>query len=127
LTRTAYAAAIVWALVSVGASWRDALRRPADPIVSLEAEFQALAPALPPSGAVGFLRFHVDDDRADRLRVFYAAQYALAPRLIQKRTDLELLIVVPDALRPGVDDRLADFTVVASSKTGYRVYQRRVK
>ena len=38
-----------------------------DPVTALEAEFRTLAHALPPSGAVGFLRYDVDDDRADHV------------------------------------------------------------
>ena len=55
------------------------------------------------------------------------AQYALAPRLVEKRTDLEFLIVARDALRPGIDDRIAGFALVAASREGHRVYQRRVQ
>jgi hypothetical protein len=118
---------LVWALVSAGASWRQAAMRRANPVTALEAQFRALAPALPPSGAVGFLTYDEDDDRADHLVVYYVAQYTLAPRLIQKRTDLEFLIVARDAMRPDDDDRLDDFVIVASSSQGHRVYQRRVK
>jgi hypothetical protein len=98
--------------------------RAADPVTALEAEFRTLAPALPPSGGVGFLRYDVDDDRADRMMVYYVAQYTLAPRLVLKRTDLEFLIVARDALRDGIDERLAGFAPIASSREGYRVYQR---
>ena len=101
--------------------------RTADPVAALEAEFRTLAPFLPSSGVVGFLRYDVDDDRADRIQVYYVAQYTLAPRLIEKRTDVEFLIVAPDALRPGIDDRLAGFAIVTTSREGYRVYQRRAQ
>ena len=102
--------------------------RTADPVAALEAEFRTLAaPFLPSSGVVGFLRYDVDDDRADRVQVYYVAQYTLAPRLIEKRTDVEFLIVAPDALRPGIDDRLAGFAIVTTSREGYRVYQRRAQ
>jgi hypothetical protein len=99
--------------------------RASNPVTALEAEFRALAHALPPSGAVGFLTYAVDDDRTDHVMVYYVAQYALAPRLVVKRTDLEFLIVARDALRPGIDERLVDFVPVATSKDGHRVYQRR--
>ena len=56
---------------------------------------------------------------------YYLAQYTLAPHVVEKRTDLEFMIVAPDAVRPGVDDRLAGFMPIATSKGGYRVYQRR--
>jgi hypothetical protein len=127
LTRAVSAAVLVWSLVSAGFAWRDAARRTVDPVVVLEAEFRTLAPFLPPAGVVGFLRYDVDDDQADRIQVYYVAQYTLAPRLIEKRTDVEFLIVARDALRPGVDDRLAGFAIVTTSREGHRVYQRRVR
>ena len=56
---------------------------------------------------------------------YYVAQYTLAPRVVENRTDLEFVIVAPDAVRPGVDGRLAGFMPIATSKEGYSVYQRR--
>jgi hypothetical protein len=116
--------ALVWAVLSAAIAWGSAPAPGVDSVTALEMEFRALARVLPPSGAVGFLRYEVDDDRGDRIMVFYVAQYALAPRLVEKRTDREFLIVARDALRRGVDDRLAGFEPVASSKEGYRVYRR---
>ena len=96
-------------------------------MAALEAEFRSLSHALPPSRPVGFLRYEIDDDRADRVMTYYVAQYALAPRVVEKRTDLEFMIVAPDAVRAGVDDRLAGFMPIATSKEGYSVYQRRAQ
>ena len=127
LTRAVSAVVLVWSLASAAGAWRDAAMRTADPIAALEAEFRTLVSFLPSSGVVGFLRYDVDDDRADRIMVYYVAQYTLAPRLIEKRTDVEFLIVARDALRPGVDDRLAGFEIVTTSSEGYRVYQRRAQ
>jgi hypothetical protein len=124
LTRAVCAVVLVWSVVSAATACRNAAMRAADPVTALEAEFRTLAPALPPSGGVGFLRYDVDDDRADRMMVYYVAQYTLAPRLVLKRTDLEFLIVARDALRDGIDERLAGFAPIASSREGYRVYQR---
>ena len=125
LTRAVSAVVLVWALVAVAAAWRYAAMRAPNPVTALEAEFRTLAQALPPSGAVGFLTYAVDDDRADHVMVYYVAQYALAPRLVVKRTDLEFLIVARDAMRPGIDERLVDFVPVATSRDGHSVYQRR--
>jgi hypothetical protein len=127
LSRVVSVVVLVWALTSVAVVWRNAAARGSDSVTSIEQEFRALARVLPPSGAVGFLRFAADDDSVDHTMVFYLAQYALAPRLVEKRTDLEFLVVARGAMRPGRDDRLAGFEPVASSKEGYRVYQRRVK
>ena len=125
--RAVSAVVLAWSLASVAAAWRDVALRTADPVAALEGEFRTLAPFLPPSGIVGFLGYDVDDDRPDRIRVYYVAQYTLAPRLIQKRTDVEYLIVPRDALRPGVDDRLAGFVIVTTSREGHRVYRRHVR
>jgi hypothetical protein len=96
-------------------------------VTALEAEFRSWERILPPSGAVGFLEYAIADDRADRVMVYYVAQYALAPRLVEKRTDLEFLIVARDALRAGEDQRLAGFVPVASTREGHRLYQRRAQ
>ena len=116
---------LLWAVVSAAATLRTAAMQTTNPVTSLEAQFRALAPALPPSGTIGFLEYGVDDARADHVMVYYAAQYALAPRLVEKRTDLEFLVVARDALRPGVDERLSDFELVTSSSEGHRLYRRR--
>lgn len=127
LTRVISLVVVVWVLVSVIAACRNALMRGADPVAALETEFRTLSHALPPSGPIGFLRYEADDDRADRVMTYYVAQYALAPRVVEKRSDLEFVIVAPDALRSGVDDRLAGFMPIATSRQGYRVYQRRAQ
>ena len=127
LTRAVSLIVVVWALVSVIAAGRNAMMRGADPVTALEAEFRSLSHALPPSAPVGFLRYEADDDRADRVMTYYVAQYSLAPRVVEKRTDLEFVLVAPDALRPGGDARLVGFVPVATSKEGYSVYQRRAQ
>ena len=125
LARLAVVIVVVWAFVCVIAASRNAIMRGTDPVAALETQFRALSHALPPSGPVGFLRYDADDDRADRVMTYYVAQYTLVPHVVEKRTDLEFVIVAPDAVRPGVDDRLAGFTPIATSKEGYSVYQRR--
>jgi hypothetical protein len=125
LTRIVSVVVVVWALVSVIAACRNAVMRGPDPVAALETQFRSLSQALPLSGTVGFLRYDMDDDRADRVMTYYVAQYTLAPRLVEKRTDVEFLIVAPDAARPRGDGRLIGFVPVATSKEGYAVYQRR--
>jgi hypothetical protein len=127
VTRAAAVVVLAWALLSATAAWRSAAARTSDTVTALEAEFRALGQALPPAGPVGFLEYAVDDDHADRVMVYYVAQYALAPRLVQKGTDLEFLIVPRDALRAGMDERIAGFVPVASSRQGHRLYQRRAE
>jgi hypothetical protein len=118
---------VVWALVSVIVACRTAVVRGPDPVAALEREFRTLSRALPPSVPVGFLRYDSDDDRADRVMTYYVAQYTLAPHLVEKRTDVEFLLVAPDAPRPGNDARLAGFVPVATSSNGFSVYQRRAQ
>jgi hypothetical protein len=127
LTRAAAVVVLAWALLSATAAWRSVAGRSSDTVTTLDAEFRSLGRALPPSGAVGFLEYAVDDDRPDRVMVYYVAQYALAPRLVQKRANLEFLIVARDALRAGDDQRIAGFELVASSREGHRLYQRRAQ
>jgi hypothetical protein len=127
MTRAAAVVVLAWALLSATAAWRNAAGRGSDTVTALEAEFRSLGRVLPPSGAVGFLEYAVDGDRADRVMVYYVAQYALAPRLVEKRTDREFLIVARDALRAGDDQRIAGFVPVASTREGHRLYQRRAQ
>jgi hypothetical protein len=127
LTRVISSIVVVWALVSVIAAARNAILRGPDPVASLETQFRTLSRALPPLGSVGFLRYDIDDDRADRVMTYYVAQYTLAPRLVEKRTDVEFLLVPPDALRPGGDVRLIGFVPVATSREGFSLYQRRAQ
>ena len=127
MPRAAAVVVLAWALLSATAAWRSAAERSSDIVTALEAEFRSWERILPPSGAVGFLEYAIADDRADRVMVYYVAQYALAPRLVEKRTDLEFLIVARDALRAGEDQRLAGFVPVASTREGHRLYQRRAQ
>lgn len=118
---------VVWALVSVVAACRNAIMRGPDPVAALETQFRTLSRALPPAVPVGFLRYDSGDDRAERVMTYYVAQYALAPHLVEMRTDLEFLIVAPDAARPGGDVRLVGFVPIATSKEGFSLYQRRAQ
>ena len=127
MPRAAAVVVLAWALLSATAAWRSAAERSSDIVTALEAEFRSWERILPPSGAVGFLEYAIDDDRADRVMVYYVAQYALAPRLVEKRTDREFLIVARDALRAGEDQRIAGFVPVASTREGHRLYQRRAQ
>ena len=126
LTRVAAAVVLLWALFSVAAALRNAVMRPPYQIASLEAEFRALVRELPPTAVIGFLEYGVDDASPDHVMVYYVAQYALVPRVVVKRTDVEFLVVARDAVRPGGDERLSGFEVVASSRQGHRLYRRSV-
>ena len=124
LTRVVTAIVLLWALFSVAAALRNAVMRQPYQVTSLEAEFRTFARELPPAAVIGFLEYGVDDASSDHVMVYYAAQYALVPRVVVKRTDLEFLIVARDAMRPGGDERLSGFEVVASTRQGHRLYRR---
>ena len=126
LTRLGVGVVILWALPAIYGTQRFADARRTDPVAALEAEYGALAPALPPRGAVGFLEYAVDDDSAEHVMAYYVAQYTLAPRIVLKRADQEFVIVPRGAPRAGGDERLAGLAPVASSPGGYRLYRRRV-
>ncbi len=122
--RALAALAIVWALVTAGAALRAARALPPDPMARLEAEFRELAVSLPTIGEVGYLERYADEDAADEVQRHYAAQYALAPRIVRRRTGQEFLIVAAGTARPGGDSRLDDYAPVASTPAGHRVFRR---
>jgi hypothetical protein len=124
LTRVAAAVVLLWSLFSVAAVLRNAVLRQPYQVTSLEAEFRALARELPPTAVIGFLEYSVDDASPDHVMVYYVAQYALAPRVVLKRTDVDFLLVARDALRRGHDERISGFELVASSRQGNRLYRR---
>ena len=116
--------ALAWSLVAGASAVRVALVQPADPMQRLEAEFLELAPRLPPTGVVGYLdRYENAGDEAV-VRERYAAQYALAPRVVLARTGPEFLIVAHDTERPGGDSRLAGYFLVATTPAGHRLFRR---
>lgn len=125
LPRAGVVLVLVWALVSAAVHWRSAAARGPDPVAELDAEFQALSRAASSAGPIGYLEPYDDPDRADNLLVYYVAQYAFAPRLVLRRTDLDLLVVPEGAARPDGDERLAGFEPVAGSPGGHRLDRRR--
>jgi hypothetical protein len=116
--------ALAWSLVAGASAVRAALAQPADPMPRLEAEFLELAPRLPPAGDIGYLDRYENaaDDAVVRAR--YAAQYALAPRVVLPRTGPEFLIVADDTARLGGDDRLVGYFLVATTPAGHRLFRR---
>ena len=118
---------LVWALVSVVSAWQAAAARAPDRVTALEAGFRALAASAPASGTVGFLRHYEHPDSPDDILEYYVAQYAFAPRLVARRTDVDLLVVAQGAARPDGDERLAGFALVGSSREGHRVYRELIR
>ncbi|HET9358909.1 MAG TPA: hypothetical protein VFO58_04125 [Vicinamibacterales bacterium] len=118
---------LLWALVSVVSAWQAAAARGPDRVTALEAGFRALAASAPASGDIGFLRHYEHPDSPDDIRDYYVAQYAFAPRLVARRTDVDLLIVAQGAAHPDRDERLAGFALVASSPEGHRLYRKLIR
>jgi hypothetical protein len=116
--------ALAWSLVAGASALRMALTMPPDPMQRLEAEFLELAPRLPSAGDIGYLdRYENAGDEAV-VRARYAAQYALAPRVVVARTGPEFLIVAHDTERPGGDARLNGYFLVATTSAGHRLFRR---
>jgi hypothetical protein len=116
--------ALAWSLVAGASALRSALLVPPDPMQRLEDEFLELAPRLPPTGEIGYLdRYENAGDEAV-VRARYAAQYALAPRVVLSRTGPGFLIVAHDTERPGGDSRLNGYFLVAATPAGHRLFRR---
>jgi hypothetical protein len=87
--------------------------------------YAAVAAELPPAQRIGFVSRIADRDAAGA--VAYAAQSALAPRLLDPDLDsATFAITTPDA-PPAIDDdpRLRDFAPIATAAGGVRIYRRR--
>lgn len=115
---------VTWSLLAAGSALRATRALPLDPMARLEAEFRALAPDLPPFGEVGYLERYEGGGSVDAVRAHYAAQYALAPRVIVGRTGQEFVIVAEGTERPGGDPRLRGYFRVAGTPAGHRIFRR---
>ena len=119
-------ALLVWSLLAAISTVRDGLATAADPIAELESEFLALVFDLPTSGVIGYLEAYGDAGTDAAVRTYFAAQYALVPRVIVGRAGPEFVIVARGTERPGGDSRLDGYHLVASFPSGHRVYRRLV-
>ena len=118
--------AVAWALIASFGAVRGARAQPADPMSRLEAEFKQLANDLPPAGEVGYLERYEDAGAEDAVRMHYAAQYALVPRVVVARVGYEFMIVAQGMPRPGHDPRLDGYFLVSVTPEDHRVYRRLV-
>jgi hypothetical protein len=118
-------ALLVWCLLAAASAFRVALARDRDPIARLDEEFRALVFDLPTRGVIGYLEPYEDAGSNAAIRAYYAAQYALAPRVLVGRVGPEFLIVPHGTPRPGGDPRLDGYDLVATSPSQHRVYRRR--
>jgi hypothetical protein len=113
---------LAWGLVAAVASLRFELARTEDAGARLDAEFRAFAPYIPPTADVGFLE--IRDGSADATRAYYAAQYALVPRVVLSRVGPDYLIVPNGAAQGDADERLAGFHPMRSFPSGHRLFER---
>ena len=95
----------------------------------LEAEFRPFALELPPTGEIGYLEPYggAPVTEEDALRMHYAAQYALVPRVIAGHIGPEFLIVARGMARPEGDPRLDGYFRVASFPGGHRLFRRLIR
>jgi hypothetical protein len=114
-----------WCLFAAATALRQSASRTSDSMAALEAEFLPMIVELPPAGEVGYLEPYGNQSEDD-VRMHYAAQYALVPRIIAGRVGPEFLIVARGMARPDGDPRLAGYHVVASFPGGHRLFRRLV-
>lgn len=91
----------------------------------LEAEFGLFARELPPTGEIGYLEAY-DGGSEEAVRVHYAAQYALVPRVVIGRVGPEFLIVARGTAGPDGDPRLDGYFRVATFPSGHRLFRKLV-
>jgi hypothetical protein len=113
---------LVWCVIASSAALQSARARQIDPMARLEAEFLPFAPYLPPTSTVGYLEHRNGTDAA--IRLYYAAQYALIPRVVVAHVGPELLIVPAGAEQAGDDERLKGYRQVRAFPTGHRLFVR---
>ena len=92
----------------------------------LEAEFRPFAVELPPTGEVGYLEAYdgATGNEEDAVRMHYAAQYALVPRVVVGHVGPEFLIVVSGMAQPEGDLRLDGYSRVATFPSGHRLFRK---
>lgn len=117
---------LAWCVFAAVSAFLTARTRPHDPwaISELEGQFRTFVVDLPPLGTIGYLEPYVDPGSDRAVAMYYAAQYGLAPRLLDRRPVHEFLIVARDTARPDGDPRLVGFAPVASAPGGHRLYRR---
>jgi hypothetical protein len=122
--RVLAALGVAWSLLTAGAALRAARALPADPMARLEREFRVLVTDLPSTGVIGYLERYEGGGAVDAVQMHYAAQYALAPRIVVARTGSEFVIVASGTERPGGDARLDGYVAVTRTAAGHRVFRR---
>ena len=124
LQRVAAVALFGWCLIMALSALAEARRRPRDAMAALDAQFSSFARQLPPTGEVGILEPRVGAGKPEAVRLHYAAQYALAPRLVVEHAGPEFVIVPAGALDGDDDPRLTGYVRIAAAPGGHRLYRR---
>ena len=123
IRRVLTGALLVWCLLASASSLRTSLARNPDPMGELEAEFRPLAFELPATGEVGYLEQY-GGATDDAVRMYYAAQYALVPRVVVGRIGPEFLIVARGMARPEGEPRLDGYFRIAAFPGGHRLFRK---
>jgi hypothetical protein len=91
----------------------------------LDGEFRPFAELLPPGATtIGYLEQYDGAGSDEVVRTYYAAQYALAPIVVEPRVGAEFVIVARGTARPDGDPRLEPYHVAAALPTGHRLFRR---
>ena len=114
---------LVWCLVMAASALQAARARPHDNMGELDAAFRAFAIDLPSRGTIGYLQ-PFDGWSEAAVRTHYAAEYALAPRIVIENRNYQFLIVASGAERPGGDPRLDGYVLVTTLPEGHRLFRR---
>jgi len=115
---------LAWSVTAAWAGLQEARRLPIDPMAQLDAEFRPFAGLLPATGTVGYLEQFDNAGTDDAQRMHYAAQYSLAPLVVERRTGAEFLIVARGTERPGGDERLTGYRQIAYLPGDHRLFRR---
>ena len=115
---------LAWCVIAALAGMLEARDQPADAMPELDAQFRAFAAQLPARGTVGFLEPLQNAGTPEAVQVYYAAQFALVPRVVVARVGPPFLIVPRGAARGDDDPRLAGYFRIASSRGGHRLFRR---
>lgn len=119
-------ALLLWCMLAAVSSLLTSLARNRDPMGELDAEFRPFALELPPTGEVGYLEAYdgATEEEETAVRMHYAAQYALVPRVVLGRVGPEFLIVARGMAQPEGDPRLDGYFRVASFPSGHRLFRK---
>lgn len=112
-------------MVAAAAACSAARTLPADAMPQLDREFRAFARAIPADATlVGYLEPYQDAGSNTAVETYYAAQYSLAPHVVEQRVGPEYLIVARGTARPGGDPRLDRYVELFQFPGGHRLFRR---